>query len=260
MRDLVSLSAFPKSGVTYLGALLFHCLFGDRASIHDMERGYVTDIHAHPDAPFALPDGPRLIKSHFPFDPRLAPVARTARTVYLVRDPIDVMMSAWDFRQFLHGDDGPPGDPADHPGFRGFVGDWLRSGGGGFDFAGTWVSHVRSWLGQAIIPVHRVVYADLVDRPQAELAAILDFLGLEVPAARQAMAIERSSLTAMADLEAREVKARRHGLFFRPELASGYARGRRFVNKGYRDCYRTVLTSEERAMADRVFGTVEWRG
>lgn len=252
MRDLVSLSAFPKSGVTYLGSLLFHCVFGDEASIHDMERGYVTDIHAHPDAPFAVPGAPRLIKSHFPFDPRLASVARTARAVYLVRDPVDVMMSTWDFLQFMRGDEAPSG-------FRAFVRDWLESGGDCFDFAGPWVNHVRSWLGQAVIPVHRVVYADLVDRPQRELAAILDFLGVEVPGERQAMAIERSSLAAMAALEAREVRTRRHGLFFRPELAAGYGRGRRFVNKGHRDSYRTVLTSAERAIADRVFGTVEWR-
>jgi len=255
-RDLISLSAFPKSGVTYLNFLLFHSLYGDDADLHALERSYVIDIHAHPDARFAEPGAPRLVKSHFPYDPGLPPVARTAKAVYLIRDPIDVMMSAWDYRHFISADGAPPGDPTVHPAFRPFVRDWLETGGGGCAGAGTWVEHVRSWLGQRTVPVHRVTYRDLVDHPRRELAAILAFLDLEIPAEKQALAVERSSMPSMAALEAKELRAGRDGVFFHPELAAGYGRGRRFVNKGYRDCYRTVLTEAERAMADRVFGPV----
>lgn len=255
-RDLISLSAFPKSGVTYLNFLLFHCLFGADADVHDLEKRYVIDVHAHPEARFAVPEAPRLVKSHFPCDPGLPCVARTARAVYLIRDPIDVMMSAWDFGHFMRADGAPPGDPAADPAFRAFVGRWLETGGGGFDVAGTWVGHVRSWLEQRAVPVHRVAYHDLVDRPARELAAILAFLGLDVPEERQALAVERSSMAAMAALEAREMQAGRDGVFYRPELGAGYGRGRRFVNRGWRDCYRTVLTDAERAMADRAFGPV----
>lgn len=255
-RDLISLSAFPKSGVTYLNFLLFHCLFGEDADIHDLEKRYVIDIHAHPDAPFAVPGAPRLVKSHFPYDPSLPTVARTARAVYLIRDPIDVMMSAWDYANFVRPDGAPPGDPDANPAFRPFVRAWLETGGGGFDVAGTWVGHVRSWLDQDAVPVHRVGYRALVDHPRRELAAILAFLGLDVQAERQARAVERSSMAAMAALEAHEAQTGRDGVFFHPELAHGYGRGRRFVNRGYRDCYRTVLTDAERAEADRAFGPV----
>jgi hypothetical protein len=256
IRDLISLSAFPKSGVTYLNFLLFHSLFGEDSDVHALERRYVIDIHAHPEARFAVPGAPRLVKSHFPYDPGLPPVARTAKAVYLVRDPIDVMMSAWDYAHYVRADGAPQGDPDADPAFRPFVGMWLETGGGGFDVAGTWVEHVRSWLDQGTVPVHRVSYRDLVDHPARELAAILAFLGLEVPAERQALAVERSSMAAMAALEAQEVQAGRDGVFFHPELAAGYGCGRRFVNKGYRDCYRTVLTDAERALADRTFGPV----
>jgi hypothetical protein len=254
MRDLFSLSAFPKSGVTYLGFLMFHCLFGEEADIHDLEKRYVIDVHAWPALPFAVPGAPRIVKSHFPYGPDRPCVGRTAKAVYLIRHPVDVMMSAWDYRRFLDPGCGEADGAAEGPAFRSFVADWLRTGGAGFDVAGTWLHHVRSWLGQREIPVHLVTYADLVDHPRRELAAILAFLDLPVPAARQAAAIERSAMTAMAALEAAEVRDRRTGVFYRPELARGYEHGRRFINKGHRDCYRTMLTDEEREQADRRFG------
>lgn len=254
MRDLIALCAFPKSGVTYLGHLLFDALFGDEADPGEMERRYVIDAHAFPELAFARPEGPRLVKTHAAFAPDDPVVARATRAVYLIRHPIDVMMSAWDFRYLMGEADGPPRDPAADPAFRAHVRAWLESGGAGFDVAGTWVGHVRSWLGQTAIPVHRVTYEDLVDHPARELAALLTFLGLAVPADRQARAVERSSMAAMAAMEAREVREGRTGLFYRPALAGGYARGHRFVNKGHRDSWRTVLTDAERALADRTFG------
>ena len=258
MRDLISLSAFPKSGVTYLGFLMFHCLFGDVADIGDLEKTYVIDIHAWPALRFAAPEGRRIIKSHFPFAPGRPGVRRTAKAVYLIRHPVDVMMSAWDYRRFLNpgmtGADGD-GNPTDGATFRHFVHRWLATGGEEFEVAGSWLRHVRSWMDQSEIPVHLVTYTDLVDHPSRELAAILRFLDLPVPAERQAMAVERSGMAAMAALEAEEVRNRRTGVFYRPELARSYEGGRRFVNKGHRDCYATLLTGEERALADRIFGT-----
>jgi len=253
MRDLISLSAFPKSGVTYLGFLMFHSLFGDDADIRDLEKGYVIDVHAWPALPFARPEAPRIVKSHFPCSPDRPCVGRTAKAVYLIRHPVDVMMSAWDYRHFLH----PGGDGegrAAGPAFRSFVRGWLETGGAGFAVSGTWLHHVRSWLGQREVPVHLVTYHDLVDHPGRELAAILRFLDLPVPAGRQEAAVGRSAMEAMAALEADEVRNRRTGVFYRRELARSYEHGGRFVNKGHRDCYRTVLTDAERALADRTFG------
>ena len=56
MRDLFSLSAFPKSGVTYLSFLMFHSLFPDSCNIRDLESKYVIDIHGNPQAAFADPN------------------------------------------------------------------------------------------------------------------------------------------------------------------------------------------------------------
>lgn len=248
MRELICLSAYPKSGVTYLAFLMFHCFFNENVDIGDLERRYVIDIHAWPDLAFASPDAPRIIKSHFPFAGDRPGIDRTAKAIYLIRHPIDVMMSAWDYRQYLD-----PRASADAAALRNFVRDWLGSGGAGFEVAGTWRHHVRSWLDQRTVPLHLVTYTDLVDRPMEALTDILAFLELSVPAARMERAVARSTMQAMAALEEEEVRQRRTGVFFRPELAHGYDHGHRFINKGHRNCYHTILTEGERDRADEVF-------
>ena len=250
MQGITSLSAFPKSGVTYLSFLLFYSLFPDGCDIHDLERKYILDIHAYPKADFVDPRAPRIIKSHFPFNPAIPAVRLTSKSIYLIRHPIDVMMSAWDFDHLIKGGDGDTQSPA----FRAYARRWVMTGGDAFGPFGTWVQHVRSWLGQSSIPVHVVSYENLVDSPERELGSILEFLGLQVPAERQRVAIERSSMKSMAALESREVANRVEGVFFNNSLAVGYGQGHRFINKGYRKSYDTLLTPDERAIADKTFG------
>src|SRR5471030_63928 len=144
LRDVFSLSAFPKSGVTYLSFLMFHCAFPDTCDIHDLESKYVIDIHGFPQANFGDPLAPRLIKSHFPCVPGLPFVSRIAKSVYLIRDPIDVMMSAWDFKALLGAEASAEQKAA---AFRVYVRRWVETGGTDFVEFGSWVNHVRSWLG-----------------------------------------------------------------------------------------------------------------
>ncbi len=250
MRSLVSLSAFPKSGVTYLSFLLFYGLFPDECDIHELERQYILDIPAYPEATFADPDGPRLIKSHLPYVPGIPVIRSTGKAIYLIRHPIDVMASAWDFDNLTAG----VTRTADSPEFRAFVRRWLETGGDAFPGCGTWVQHVRSWLSQSEIPVHLVRYEDLVDRPEIELASIFSFLRIAVPADRSRRAIELSSMKAMAAMEEAEVGKRREGVFFRNSLAQGYGLGHRFINKAYRGSYERLLTEKERALCDETFG------
>jgi hypothetical protein len=250
LQGIFSLSAFPKSGVTYLSFLLFHSLFSDDCDIHDLERKYIIDIHEYPNAKFGDARAPRLIKSHFPYNPALPAVRLTSKAVYLIRHPIDVMMSAWDFERLIKGGVRETQSPA----FHAYVRRWIETGGDAFPVSGPWIQHVRSWLGQSAIPVHLVTYENLVDHPERELKSILGFLGIEVPAERQRIAIERSSMKSMAALETQEVENRVDGIFFRNSLAAGYGQGHRFINKGYRKSYETFLTPEERAIADKTFG------
>jgi hypothetical protein len=249
LQGITSLSAFPKSGVTYLSFLLFHSLFADDCDIRDLERKYVLDVHTFPNATFGDPRAPRLIKLHSPYNPAIPAVRLTSKAIYLIRHPIDVMMSAWDYESLLQGDVRETQSPA----FRAFVGRWLLTGGA-VPVHGSWLQHVRSWHAQSSVPLHLVRYEDIVDNPERELAAILGFLGIAVPAERQRFAIERSSMKSMAAFEATEVESKADGIFYNRALARGYGQGHRFVNKGYRKSYETLLTAEERAIADKTFG------
>ena len=249
MRDLISLSAFPKSGVTYLSFLMFYSLFSDDCAIAEIERRYIIDIHENPNGAFARPKGPHLIKSHFPYHPNSPAVRQTKQAIYLIRNPIDVMMSAWDFGHLIKGGARDTASPA----FRAYARNWVETGGAAFAPFGTWVQNVGSWSAQSEIPVHFVKYEDLVDDAGPQLKAILDFLGIAVSEERQRTAIERSSMKSMAALEAKEVENQADGIFFRKVLTRGYSEGHRFINKGYRKSYETVLTPEERSIADKTF-------
>jgi predicted Zn-dependent protease len=102
--------------------------------------------------------------------------------------------------------------------------------------------------------VHLVTYENLVDNPKRELQSIIDFIGIHIPAERQRAAIDRSSMKSMAAVESQEVENRVDGIFFHNSLSAGYGRGHRFINKGYRNSYEAMLSSDERVLADRVFG------
>jgi hypothetical protein len=262
MQSLVSLLAFPKSGVTYLSFLLFHSLFPDSADVHDLERKYIFDIHARRawrspetiDGPRAAPasvGGMRLFKSHLPYNPALPIIKATNKAIYLIRHPIDVMMSAWDFENLVGGGNRTTQSPA----FRDFVARFISTGGMAFPEYGPWMAHVRSWLGQSQIPVHLVTYPRLVAEPADELEKILDFLGTRISAERIAHAVERSSMKSMAALEEQEVAKGIEGVFFNKKLSTGYGQGHRFINKGYKNSYDKMLTAEERAKADAMFGS-----
>src|SRR5262249_36407975 len=156
--------------------MLFYALFDDSCDVHDIEHKYILDIHAYPNATFADPRALPLIKSHYPYLPDLPIVQKTTKAIYLIRHPIDVMMSAWDFGHLL----GKEEEAMASVKFRAYVRGWIDAGGGGFPEFGTWVQHVRSWLGQSQVPVHFVAYQNLVDRPRKELDDMLKFLGADV--------------------------------------------------------------------------------
>jgi Sulfotransferase domain len=250
LQHIVSLSAFPKSGVTYLSFLLFYSLFPDECDIQDLERKYILDLHNYPNVGFANSRAPHLIKSHYQYDPAIPVVRLMSKAIYLIRHPIDVMMSAWNFDRLIKGD----ALDTQSPEFRAYARRWVTTGGEAFGEFGPWTKHVRSWLSQSNIPVHVVSYESLVDNPEDELKSILDFLHVEVPLERRHIAIERSSMRSMAALETNEIKNRAEGLFFHDFLEAGYRQGHRFINKGHRNSYSTVLTPEERVIADKSFG------
>jgi len=256
MADIIYSAAYPKSGITYLNYMLFHALFDAPDDAPRIDTDYIIDIHEN--LARVPPPGPRrcYVKTHFGYSLALPLRDRAERAICLVRDPIDVMMSIWDFMHLL-GDpnllDGP--QEAKEQIFRGFVGGWVTSGGN-LVLGQSWVGHASSWMDQRDLPVLFVGYEKLKADPVAQLARICGFLGETVAPERLALAVSRSSVGEMRKQEQREIDSRQSGAFYRPQLEKGYDRGYRFVGRLNANSYASVLTDVERAMADRVFGPV----
>jgi hypothetical protein len=257
MADIVYSAAYPKSGITYLNYMLFNALFDEPRDPARIDTDYIIDIHEN--LARVPPPGQRrqYVKTHFSYDRAMPLLARAERAVYLVRDPIDVMMSAWDFRHLL-GDTSvlDASEAVRDRLLREFVARWVTTGGDAAGFGQTWVGNVTSWMEQRDLPVLFVRYESLKADPAAQLARVCAFLGETVAPARVAEAAQQSSVGAMPQQEQREIDTKQSGAFYRPMLERGYAEGFRFVGKLNTNSYATVLTEPERQAADRVFGPV----
>jgi hypothetical protein len=256
-KDITYIAAFPKSGITYLNFMLFHILFDRPQDARLIDSDYIFDLHESLTRVPQQGAVPRYVKIHFPFISQVPLRQRASRTVYLFRDPIDVMMSVWDFKH-LTGEDGLlDASPAqDAALFQRFAQQWLASGGMVYPWAGSWKQNVASWLDQVELPLLVVRYEQLKARPLEELRRILGFLGRHATDQRIAAAIEAGKPDNMRKLESEEIDKQTSGIFYRPFLAKGYARGYRFVGRMHGGSSEKILSPAARQYANEVFGPV----
>ena len=97
----------------------------------------------------------------------------------------------------------------------------------------TWSGHVSSWLDQTALRTHVTRYEDRLADPRAEFGALVRFAGLEWDAARLDRAVERS---AFPRLRAQEVEA---GFGERQPTAPSFFRA------GVAGSWRTALTRQQ---------------
>ena len=117
----------------------------------------------------------------------------TAHSVYLVRNPLDVVVSYAAFRQVDY-------DKAI---------EWLlekdrvlpRIPGGSYFIAGSWSQNVHSWRTQSKIPHKILKYEDLVAAPETEFSELLKEWQVNVDGARLKAAVAATSLSALKKAE-----------------------------------------------------------
>jgi hypothetical protein len=257
VKDISYIAAFPKSGITYLNFMLFHILFDRPQDARLIDSDYIFDVHES--LARVPPAGvtPHYVKLHFAYSPRIPLRERASRAVYLLRDPIDVMMSVWDFKH-LTGEDGLlDASPENHAAmFQRFCQHWLNTGGLIYPWAGSWKDNVGSWLDQTQLPVLVVRYEKLKAQPFEELRRILVFLGREATDQRIAAAIEAGKPENMRKLESEEIDKRVAGVFYRPGLARGYSKGFRFVGRMHGGSSDKILSPAARQSENQTFGPV----
>ena len=165
MKDITYVAAF-QMGHYLPQFLLFHVLFDRRDDVRLIDSDYMFDVRESLARVPPPSDVPRYVKSHFSYSPDVPLRERAHRAVYLLRYPIDVMMSVWDFKH-LTGEDGLlDASPADREAlFQRFCQRWVTTGGFIYPWAGSWKDNVSSWLDQNDLPLLVVRYEQLKAQP-----------------------------------------------------------------------------------------------
>jgi Sulfotransferase domain len=158
------LISYPRSGNTWLRFLLYEVLSGETAEFGSVQRG-IPGPSERQAAPVLLPRGGKLMSAHERYR------SHPARTIYLVRDVRDVLLS--EYRQVIRGGwfDGS---------LDRFIDLFLRGLANPF---GSWTEHVDYWIGGGV-PTDRLLvvkFEDLRSSPEETLATILSHLGVGGP-------------------------------------------------------------------------------
>lgn len=245
------LASYPKSGNTWLRALLYNIVHG-RLTRSDELQKRIPDAHKLKSLPFAADSEQALpIKTHW-LPSRIPFAHRTAGFIYVARNPWDVVASNFDYRllcgmgaldlvheraRYVDEFIAHRGDPR-----------WRRLGMGG------WGEHVRAWRALAAkVPNLWFRYEDLLDDPERELARLCRFLGLTLDRDAIRAAVAGASFANMRSLEERELRAGRPGLFAQQGFRKGQQSGRRFVNRGRADWGRDRLSPDQIARLAETF-------
>lgn len=257
MGGIVWLASYPKSGNTWVRAFLHNLLRGASAPVDidslgeftlgDTERKWFERLT---DKPYdeltkeeqavlrprvhdmlirTSPDSVFVKTHHFLGEDCGVPLIsmeHTAGAIYIVRNPLDIAISASHFYgktmdeaiAFLANDNAHSGGSADQV----------------YHVITSWSNHVRSWNQNPTPRLLVVRYEDMLGKPQKTFAGITRFLGLKPPRDRLQRAIRFSSFNVLRGQEDR------HG--FRENM---FGSGDSFFRKGTLGQWKKALTPEQ---------------
>lgn len=258
-RNLIWLASYPKSGNTWLRAFLTNYFIGGETPLPLSDLGKLTEVdcnagkiseiagrnHRELEAPeiyrarqtylasLAKRPKPTLVKTHNARGEvagvEVIPVALSKAAVYLVRNPLDMLISYAD--HMGHGFEQAASNIADP-----------RNVSPGSDrqtlhFLGSWSTHVKSWLGGQGISTRILRYEDMLDHPEKSFASALEVMGAPLDKARLAKAIDASGFETLSRQEAEQ------GFGERSEVQA------RFFRSGKKNQWQDVLPGH---VVDRV--------
>lgn len=224
--DDVLLASFPKSGNTWVRLFLqqYLSLAGSGAGPdldrvdQDMPEFGISDLR-EPGRAGVLP---RFVKTHW----RWNPLFRRCRSVLVLRDPRDVMVS------YFHFELGRA-----RPRFRGEFADFVRDRRFGLE---AWFRHTRSWIGRATVTMRFERMRAQDSRAFAEMLS-----ALEIP--HDAGAVDQAARKCgIEELKKMEAASRPRALErrFRPEF--------KFVRQGAVDGWRSYFSEADLELLRRL--------
>ena len=190
----VFIVSYPKSGNTWTRFLIGNLIYQDVPITFANVESRIPSLYVYPDR--KLRKLPRILKSHDCFDPRYKTV------IYIVRDPRDVIVSAYHYGIKL-------GIFLKDYAIETFVSALLD---GSFDSGllvnprwGSWHDNVASWLAMQDSRKFLLLrYEDMLDDPRRELTKVARFLGVEASPERLERAVQLSSANHMRELEEKQ--------------------------------------------------------
>ena len=279
-RSIVWLASYPKSGNTWVRALLTAYLDGggelnlnalvgksrllDRQMLDDMAGIDSALLSPRDLIPYqamqirslsASAREPVYIKTHSAYlsgegGCALFPAEATAGAIYIVRNPLDIVLS------YAH-HEGKDFDAiiAMMSDETAMLDHWpSRRSSNIPQLVSSWSNNVASWISDAPFPVHLVRYEDILRTPSLEFERILDFLGMTVATDRVAQAIDRASFASLATAE------RKSGFAEKPSSARSFFRqGEAGVGLSVLDVeqLRKILQDSEAIMTRVDYGASE---
>ena len=257
MGNLVWLASYPKSGNTWMRAFL-HNLFRDPAQPMNINKlagslsqgesslGWYRLLDPRPVEQWTREDISRLrprvhkliaqgqegsifVKTHNALVTlrgySTVNMEVTAGAIYIVRNPLDVVLSFADFQ-------GVPLDAAitimATPNFETPIGERNAA-----EVLGSWSQHVASWTPERNERLHVVRYEDMLATPKRTFGDVTKYLGLKTPRDRLERAIRNSSFNVLKNQE------EKFGFTERP------AHQERFFRTGTAGQWKKQLTPEQ---------------
>jgi aryl sulfotransferase len=238
------LASFPRSGNTWLRAMLAQLLASGDAALLEMQK-LIPDLHNIFDKE-ALPSRHRLIvKSHDPFNlavhklKSLGVIIGEHRPVLIIRNPLDVIVSSFDFAVLNEAENYAGLSSAEFERkFNQFVDEFIGQNGRNVYRHAALIDvleHFSSWYAAIrVVGGIAVRYEDIYANPGRELMQVAEYLGIDASVDGIAKAVEHCAFGALRSMEDTHI---RHGHdadneFFRGWRVPGYEMGRRFFNEG----------------------------
>jgi hypothetical protein len=230
--------SYPKSGNTWTRFLLGNLIYQDEPVTFANVESRLPSLYYRSDR--KLRKLPRILKSHDCFDPRYKTV------IYIVRDPRDVLVSAYHYAVKLR-------VIPESRGIQEFIPGLLD---GSFQSGllvdprwGSWYDNVASWLAMRHNRKFLLLrYEDMLDDPERELVKVADFLGLEATPERLARAVKLSSADHMRELEKKQAAEWSLTKNTRPDMA--------FVRKARSGTWRSELPPQTVADIETAWGSL----
>jgi hypothetical protein len=252
-RNIIWIASYPKSGNTWVRFMACNLLFGRQESANSVS-ALAPDIHET--APALLAGSHSgLVKTHFACAPGLPMLERTAGAIYIIRNPADVLVSNYfyslrrtvgtstnqpDFDRYFEQFVSKRGDPR-----------WISLG------MGSWEDNVRSWLRtRHPFPVAGIRYEDMSADPVKVCRMLAQLLRPTSSEEEIRQAVADSSFTRMREIEERDIRDRRVGIFYKPYLKSAIEAGSRFMRAGAVGDGARKLTPTQQAQLTRTFEPV----